>query len=95
MIIPFNFPRLKYALNGINSDIFNIINVDNSPSTTAGRVNHMCCIFSALAAAFIAISIDKGLGKGHPFGRAASWLGSGLFAFSPCKHQHGLIAILI
>ena len=54
-------------------------------SSVAWRVNHMCCVLGALAAAFIAASVMVVLGSKNSFSVASSWVASGIFAFSPCK----------
>lgn len=83
-VASFDLPRLRLIMK----DNFFAFFMDYTTSTIGWRVNHISCIFGAITAAFIALSIQQILGRDHVFNRVSSWAGSGLFAFSPCNIKY-------
>lgn len=79
LVSKIDLPRFEFSNLGATIGI----SIDESASTMAWRINHMCCVAGALAAAAVAATIDVSMGEHHPYRIAASWTGSGLFAFSP------------
>lgn len=63
--------------------------LDTAP-TMAWRVNHMCCVFGALAAANISASIDEILCGTRAYCSAAAWAGAFMFALSPLVWEYSI-----